>query len=146
MKMNKKIKIVAFSLLGLGFLFFATLIVHIAIMVKGRPAPAYATIQMARADFKEPVDSLSAVKIQNNIKNLKGVQSTYFNVKDYIVVYTYDNKVNTAQNIYDLAIRDAGFRSSRYLVSEKDLAKGCPAMNSNSFYGKLTDVVSKIVN
>jgi hypothetical protein len=146
MKLNKKIKIVAFSLLGLAFLFFATLIVHIAIMVKGRPTPAFATIQMARADFKEPVDSLSAVRIQNEIKNLKGVQTTWFNAKDYILVYSFDNKINTAQSIYDAAIKNSGFRSVRYIVGKADLAKGCPVMNNNSFYGKLTEVVAGIVN
>ncbi len=146
MKLNKKIKVVAFSLLGLAFLFFATLIVHIAVMVKVRPTPAYATIQMARADFREPVDSLSAIRIQNDIKSLKGVQTTYFNAKDYILVYSFDNKVNTARNIYDAAIRNSGFRSARYIVNKTDLAKGCPVMNSNSFYGKLTGVVAGIVN
>jgi hypothetical protein len=146
MKSNKKLKIALFSVLGLAFLFFAVLIIHIAVMVKGRAPLANATIQMARADFKEPVDSLSAVRIQENIKKLKGVESTYFNAKDYIVVYTYDNRVNTAQGIYDQAIGNAGFSSARYLVSDKDLAGGCPVMNSNSFYGRLTDVVSRIIN
>lgn len=146
MKINKTIKIVSGSLLGLAFLLFATLLIHIAIMVKGRPAPANATIQMARADFREPVDSLSAVRIQDKIKSLRGVESTWFNQKNYIVVYTYDNKVNTAQHIYDAAIKDAGFKSVRYTVSKSDLAKGCPVMNNHSFYGKLTEAVSNIIN
>ncbi len=146
MKINKKIKIVFGVVFGIAFLFFATLIVHIAIMVKGRVLPPDATVQMARADFKEPVDSLSAIKIQNDIKMQKGVQTTYFNSKDYIMVYSFDNKVNTAQNIYDAAIRNSGFRSARYIVSKADLAKGCPVMNHNSFYGKLTEMVASIVN
>jgi hypothetical protein len=146
MKINKKLKIVSVSQLGLVFLFFAVLIVHIAIMVKGRPAPANAMIQMARADFREPVDAQSAAKIQNNIKSLKGVESTYFNLKDHIVVYTYNNKVNTAQHIYDVAIKDVGFRSVRYTVSQNDLSKGCPVLNNNSFYGRLTEKVASIVN
>src|ERR1700743_3741080 len=140
MKINKKIKILLGSVLGLAFLLFAVLIVHIAIMVKGRPADA--TVQLGRADFKEPVDSLSAVKIQDEIKNLKGVKYTYFNAKDYIMVYAFDNKVNTARQIYDAAIKNAGFRSVRYTVGAADLTKGCPVMSNHSFYGKLTEMVA----
>jgi hypothetical protein len=146
MKISKKVKILSGSILGLAFLLFATLIVHIAIMVRGRAPLPFATVQMARADFREAVDSASAIRIQNNIKRLKGVQSTYFNLKDYVLVYTFDNKVNTAQGIYDEAIRNAGFRSVRYVVSASDLTKGCPVMNNNSFYGKLTETVANIVN
>ncbi len=144
MKINKKIKILSGVVFGFAFLLFATLIVHIAIMVKGRPADA--TVQLGRADFKEPVDSLSALKIQNDIKGLKGVQYTYFNAKDYILVYAFDNKVNTAQKIYDAAIKNAGFSSVRYTVGAADLAKGCPVMSNNSFYGKLTGLVAGFVN
>jgi copper chaperone CopZ len=146
MKINKKIKVALGLVLGLAFLLFATLIVHVVVMVKGKPPLAMATIQMARADFQEPVDASGAAAIQNNIKKLPGVKDTYFNVKDHIVTYTYDNKLNSAQNIYDAAIGNSGYKSRRYLVSRSDLAKGCPVMNSNSFYGKLTDIISGIVN
>src|ERR1700761_401362 len=121
MKINKKVKIVVASVLGLAFLLFATLVVHIVVMVKGKPPLAMATIQMSRADFQQPVDSVSALKIQKDIKSLPGVKDTYFNLKDHIVVYTFDNKLNSAQGIYDAAIKNSGFRSARYLVSQNDL-------------------------
>jgi len=146
MKINKKIKIATCSIAGLALLLFAVLIIHIAIMVKSRLPLVNATVQMARADFKQPVDSLSAAQIQDQVKSLKGVKSTYFNSKDHILVYTYDNNQNTAQNIYDKVIKNSGFRSVRYTVSKDDLAKGCPVMGNHSFYGKLTSIMASIIN
>lgn len=144
--LNKKIKIGLFSILGIAFLLFAVLIVHIAVMVHQKGELPLATVQMARADFQAPIDSVQALQIQHDIQTLNGVKSTYFNVKDDIVIYTFDNRRNTAQDIFDKAIKTSGFPVVRYTVSEKDLAKGCPVMNDNSFYGKLTAVVSKFVN
>lgn len=144
--LKKKIKIGIISLLGIGFLLFAVLIVHIAIMVDNNEPLPMATIQMARADFQEPIDSLDAQYIKQKITLLQGVKSTYFNLKDEILIYTFDNRVNSAQNIYDKAIKTAGFSVERYTVSEEDLARGCPAMSDNSFYGNLTALVSNVIN
>ncbi len=146
MKINKKIKIAIATVSGFAFLFFAALIVHIAIMVKGMQPLSDPTVQMARADFKQPVDSSDGTRIENKIRSLRGVKATYFNLKNYILIYTFDNRLNDAQNIYDKAIKNSGFKSVRYTVSQSDLSKGCPVMNGNSFYGKLTAVVSKVVN
>lgn len=146
MKISKKVKFGIFGILGLVFLFFLVLIVHIGIMVHERGPIAMATVQMARADFQKPVDSMQAQQIQTQIKAQKGVKSTYFNIKDGIVIYTFDNRENTAGSIYKKAIKTFSIPSARYTVSKEDLANGCPVMNNNSFYGKLTAVVSKVVN
>jgi hypothetical protein len=146
MKFGKKWKIAIFSVLGAAFLLFATLVVHIAVMVHQRGPLAFATIQMARSDFQAPVDSARAQEIQKHILTLKGVKSTYCNLKDGILIYTFDNRINTAQQIYDEAIKTSGIPSVRYTVSKKDLARGCPVMNNSSFYGKLTAIISKVVN
>lgn len=146
MKTGKKIRIALQAVLGFVFLLFAVLIIHIAIMVKGAQPLVNSTEQMARADFSQPVDSSDAIKIENEVKSLNGVKSVYFNLKDYILIYTFDNRVNNAQKIYDHAIRNSGFSAIRYVVSGSELSKGCPVMNDHSFYGKLTTIISKIVN
>ncbi|MGF7230228.1 hypothetical protein [Arachidicoccus sp.] len=146
MKINKKVKIAAGSILGIAFLLFATLIVHVAYMVKKEAKEPFAHVQMSRTDFQQPVDSASALAIQNKIKTLKGVKSTYFNLKDNILIYTFDNRENTAQDIYNNAIKNTGFASSRHIVSSKEMNTGCPVMNPNSFYGKLSTLVAKVVN
>lgn len=145
MKIKKIIRWAVIGIGGLAFLLFATLIVHIAIMVKTRPPLANATLQIARADFLQPVDSLNAVKMEKKVRGIKGVESTYFNLKDYSLVYTFDNRLNTAGHIYDEAIKDPEFPSKRYIVSTADLQKGCPVMSDHSFYGKLTAAVTKII-
>lgn len=142
----KKIKIAIYSILGIAVLFAATLLVHIVIMVKNKVPLANATIQMARANFLEPIDSSNAIRIQNDIKQQPGVKSTYFNSDTHILIYTFDNKANDAQDIYNKAIKNAGFSSERHIVSAQDAAKGCPVIDDNSFYGKLTKVVTTIVN
>jgi len=146
MTINKKIKIAIGGIFCITFLFSAVLLIHIAIMVRNRPPLANATIQMARADFKTPLDSASAFNIQENVKSLKGVKSTYFNFKNHILIYTFDNRLNNAQNIYDHAIKISGFQSERHIVSAIEATQGCPVMNNNSFYGKLTAIVSKAIN
>lgn len=142
----KKVKIAIFSLLGVAVLFFAVLLVHIVIMVKNRPPVENATIQMARADFNEPIDATAATKIQNEIKEQPGVKSTYFNSKTNILVYTFDNRDNDAQDIYNKTIKNSGFASVRKIYSAEESKTGCPVMDNNSFYGKLTKVVTSIVN
>jgi len=146
MSTGKKVKIIITGICGLAFLFSAALLIHIAIMVKGRQPIANATIQMARVDFQVPLDSLEALKIQEDLKSVKGVRSTYFNFKNHILIYTFDNRLNNAQGIYDETIKNSGFPSDRHIVSAKEATQGCPVINNNSFYGKLTAMVSKVVN
>lgn len=146
MKMNKKIKITAFSLLGVAFLFFATLVIHIGIMVKNQKPLENATIQMARVDFSNSLDLQQAQVIEENIKNQKGVKDVFYNEKNHLLIYTFDNRINNSENIYNTSIKSAEFSSAPYFVSAEDAAKGCPVINSDSFYGQLTKVVSKIIN
>jgi len=127
-------------------LFVLLLLTHIVIMVKSMPILVYPTLQLARVDFKEPLDSLSIRRIRNQVASQKGVESTYYNPKDDILIYTFDNRLNNAHSIYDKAIIPSGYASERYVVTAKDLQQGCPVLNNNSFYGKLTALVAKIVN
>ncbi|WP_107040308.1 hypothetical protein [Brumimicrobium mesophilum] len=146
MKTRKKIKMVATILLGGAFLFFATLVIHIGIMVYGKEALPLATTQIGRLDFDEQINEGQANAIENQFKNIEGVKSTYFNVGSDILIYTFDNRKNSTENIYKEFNQGSNYLSSRYTVSEEDLSKGCPAIESDSFYGKLTSMVSKIVN
>lgn len=146
MKIRKKIKIGLISVLSAVALLFIVLIVHIGIMVHERGALPMATIQMARVDFQNPITPLQAKNIEADFKHYKGVKSTHFNVKNGILIYTFDNRKNSTKAIYSNFEKENSLPCSRYVVSDEDLSHGCPAMNSNSFYGKLTNVISKIVN
>lgn len=146
MTIKKGIKYTAISLLSLGFLLFATLIVHIAVMVKGKKPLASEHTQLARIDFSRTADPAAIADIEQSIGALPGVQSTYYNPDTRILVYAYNNKLQDAAQVYQSQVSSRNIDALKYTVSAADAAKGCPAMNNNSFYGKLTKVVSSIVN
>jgi len=145
-KIKKGLKISVLSLLGLGVLLFVVLVVHIAIMVKSHTPKADATIQMARVDFSQPLDSFNVVTIKHDVMAQKGVASVFYNTQSHIIIYTFDNRQNDAESIYDKAIKQSGLASKRAVVSAQDMLKGCPAFNNNSFYGQMTALVSRFVN
>ena len=61
MKINKKVKIIVGSILGIFVLLFLVLVVHIA---TAKPLVIdNASLQISRIDFKEPIDSLKAKEI-----------------------------------------------------------------------------------
>ncbi|HET8572561.1 MAG TPA: hypothetical protein VFL76_01705 [Edaphocola sp.] len=142
---KKKIKIFIAGVVGLGLLLFVALIIHIAIMVRSRPPLVDATIQMARVDFRRALTDSQKAEIQKNVMNQQGAQSVYYNPQTEVLVYTFDNRKNNAESIYNKAVKPLAMYSRRITVSEADMANGCPAFDSHSFYGKLTAIVSEIV-
>lgn len=146
MKTKKIIKRGIIVSLGVGFLFVATLLIHIVVMVQGKSPLPFATTQIARIDFNEEINPTQAQIIEDKFREFQGVKSTHFNLDDGILVYTFDNRLNDSKQIYDGFMKESNLLGSRYIVSEEDLSRGCPAIDNDSFYGKLTQVVSKVVN
>ena len=146
MSFRKKMKIALGSIAGVAFLLFAVLVVHIVIMVKMRKPPANATVQMARVDFKQSMDPATIAKVEGDIKVMKGVKDVYYNPQSHILIYSFDAKQNNANNIYNTAIQSSGYSANRFAFAKNDMAKGCPVMDNHSFYGKLTSIVSNVIN
>ena len=146
MTIKKGIKYTAIGVFSLAFLLFATLIVHIAVMVKGKKPLASEHTQLARIDFSTAADPETITEIEQSIGALPGVQSTYYNPATHTLVYAYNNKLQNAADVYQSQIRSRKVDALKYTVSAADATKGCPAMNDNSFYGRLTKTVSSIVN
>ncbi|WP_222165243.1 hypothetical protein [Edaphocola aurantiacus] len=146
MTIKKGIKYTAISLFSLGFLLFATLIVHIAVMVKGKKPLASEHTQLARIDFSAAADPRTITEIEQSIGTLPGVQSTYYNPATHTLVYAFNNKLQNAAEVYQSQVTSRNIDALKYTVSAADAAKGCPAMDNNSFYGRLTKTVSSIVN
>lgn len=142
----KKIRKILFWSAGILTLLVLILFVHIAIMVKGMPRMAQPTMQLGRADFSQPVSNEQALQICKQVKNTTGVTDTYFNPKYNTLVYSFDNRKNTAENIYAETIENCGVPSHRFIVKKEDMGKGCPVMDDNSFSGKVTRFVAGIVN
>lgn len=146
MNTKKVIKYTAISVFSIAFLFFATLIVHIAVMVKGKTPLASANTQLARIDLGNNVNNEAAVQLESDIRSLPGVKSTYYNPQTHILVYSFDNKILSADQVYQSQVASKSISAAKYVVSASDATKGCPAMDHNSFYARLTRVVSSVVN
>jgi outer membrane protein assembly factor BamE (lipoprotein component of BamABCDE complex) len=82
--------------LGIGLLFFAILVYHIA---NARPIES-ANIQVSRIDFDKPFDSLSTIEIKEKLHAIDVVKSEII-VKRNVVVYFHDNKIADSKKVYD---------------------------------------------
>ena len=96
MRINKTVKRIAWSILGISLLLFVILVYHIA---NARPIEN-ATIQVSRIDFDKPFDSLSSIAVKEKLHSIKGVKSEII-VKRNVVVYFHDNTVADSKKIYD---------------------------------------------
>lgn len=146
MTIKKGIKYTAIGIFSLGILLFATLLIHIAVMVKGKKPLSSEQTQLARIDFPPATDPVVISEIEQSIKALPGIQSTYYNPATHILVYAYNNKQQSAAQVYESQVSARNVDALKYTVSAADATKGCPAMNDKSFYGRLTKTVSAIVN
>jgi hypothetical protein len=100
--------------------------------------------QLSRIDFKQPIDSLEAIKIKQFVAHLDGIESTYFNVPDHILIFTYVVGKQTSDNVYNQLVNYGHYKAERYMVGATTAKKGCPVMDDNSVSYKLTSYVSQL--
>ena len=142
MKVNRKVKIVVGSLLGITLLLFIILIAHIA---TARPLEN-ATVQVSRIDFDKPFDSVRAVEVQKNIRSIPGVKSDVI-VKRNVVVYFHDNRVADSKKVFNQLMQLGDYKAQRFtLPASIENKQVCPVMNHNSFYYKFSTTVQHIFN
>mgnify|MGYP006166144215 FL=1 len=145
MRINKKIKIVAASLLGVIALLFVVLVIHIA---TAKPV-VYdnATLQISRIDFEEAIDSAKAKEIHRNLKSIPGVKNDRINLEKGVVVYFHDNRVINSEEVFNQLIAKGNYKAKRYVISnELAQKKACPVMNEDSFSYKFSRGVQRIFN
>jgi copper chaperone CopZ len=145
MRIPKKIKIAAVSILGIVGLLFVVLVVHIA---TAKPV-VYdnATLQISRIDFEEAIDSAKAKEIHRNLKSIPGVKNDRINLEKGVVVYFHDNKVINSEEVFNQLITKGNYKAKRYVISnELAQKKACPVMNEDSFSYKFSRGVQRIFN
>lgn len=145
MRIPKKIKIAAVSILGIVGLLFVVLVVHIA---TAKPV-VYdnATLQISRIDFEEAIDSAKAKEIHRNLKSIPGVKNDRINMEKGVVVYFHDNKVINSEEVFNQLIAKGNYKAKRYVISnELAQKKACPVMNEDSFSYKFSRGVQRIFN
>jgi len=143
MKKRKILKIlfVSFSIVSV---LFAVLVAHIYMVTKNKMAQPDDR-QLSRIDFTQKPDSMEANKIRSLVAHLDGVESTFFNVKDGILVYTYSLKKQNSIGVYNKVMNSGNYRAKRFVVDASQAPKGCPAMGGNgSFMSILYASIAKI--
>ncbi len=133
--MNYKLfKKIAAGALGLLSILLIALCVHIY-MATHKPKTPFELTQLSRIDFKQKIDSVEAIKIRKFIGLQDGVTSSYFNMKDGILVYTYLTNKQNSKTIFNKIMNLGHYKAEPYIVSKTDLSNGCPAGfgSQNSF-------------
>ena len=145
MRINKKIKIVTASLLGVIALLFVVLVIHIA---TAKPV-VYdnATLQISRIDFEEAIDSAKAKEIHRNLKSIPGVKNDRINLEKGVVVYFHDNRVINSEEVFNQLIAKGNYKAKRYVISNELAQKtACPVMDEDSFSFKFSRGIQRIFN
>ena len=145
MKINKKIKIALGSILGIILVLFIVLVVHIATVkptIYDNPM-----MQISRIDFNEPIDSLMAQKITNDMKSIPGVKNPLVVAKNKTVVYFHDMNIANSQKVYDEFMAKGDYHAKRFIISDEIASKEvCPVMDKNSFSYKFSRGIQRIFN
>ena len=142
MKINKKVKTVLVSILGIFLLLFIILVYHIA---TAKPLEN-ATIQVSRIDFDKPFDSLATIQIKEKLHAIAGVKSEII-VKNNVVVYFHDNKIANSTKIYDQLMASGNYSAKRFVLPASFANKKvCPVMKKDGLSYKFTKLVQGIFN
>jgi uncharacterized membrane protein YukC len=138
--MNKHLfKKIAVSILGVLVLFSGILVYHIYVVTQ-KQNDFRTSRQLSRIDFTQPIDSIEATQLRYFVAQLPGVESTYFNYANNILVYTYFPEKQSSEAVYAAVMKQGKYTAQKYIVSETDLTKGCPAIGKNSFSYRLTSL------
>ena len=103
----------------------------------GAIAAAKPQIQLSRIDFQEPVDALSANRIKGTILATSGVQQTYFNLPDRIVVFSHDPKIVSADAVLRKIRHQYAFQAERFLPDLPTKSSSCPVTGQNSIFVRM---------
>ncbi len=142
MKTNvKRILVAAGSILTLLFL---VLVIHIA---TAKPVTIeLATWQVSRFDFKQPIDSITAKKIEYDLGGINGVKGDVL-VKNNVVVFFHDNTLTNNKKVFE-AFTAKGYQDVSIFTVPNELAdkKVCPAMKQDGFAYHFSKGIQRIFN
>ncbi len=145
MGINRKVKIVAMSIVSIFLVLFIVLVVHIA---TAKPV-VYdnANLQISRIDFNQPLDSVMVKEIHRNLKSIDGVKNDHFNMERGVVVYYHDNRITNADKVFNQLMAKGDYKATPFVIS-KELASRqvCPVMNRDDFSYKFSRGVKRIFN
>lgn len=144
MKINRTIKRVFLTGLGILALFFAILLFHI---ITAKP-PVYESpnLQVSRIDFRTNIDSVQAKQICSDLRSIKGLTSDSIIVKRNVVVYFHNNRITNSEKIYQELMSKRHYDAQRYILPENLANKEVCPVNQNSFSYKLSKKINQFFN
>ncbi len=147
--MRKKIIVrILAGVASLTLVLFIVLCAHLYGIAKKRDAEKGNLTQLSRIDFKEPIDSVNALKVKNYVGSMPQVKGTYFNIPAGLFVYGYAPGTMKPQEVFDqvMTFTEHKYKAERYIVSADMMKQGCPAGMDNSFSMGLANLLFKIFN
>ncbi|SFW34766.1 hypothetical protein [Chitinophaga sancti] len=111
------------------------LIVHIYLVTRPKAPDAHTRI-MARMDIKQSLSQEDGEQVKTWLYSQPGVDHVLVNVSSRIAVFTYSPLIADAGDIISRCSQSLHYTTTRYVPSEADLQKGCPAM-AQSLTGKI---------
>ena len=145
MKINKKVKVVLLSLLGIFLLFFIILVYHIA---TAKPIQYdNANIQISRIDFSMPLDTLKAKQAHQILKKMDGVINPKLYKDKGVIVYFHDNRIADSKKVFDKMMESGTFDAKRFILPANLANKQvCPVMNQDGFSYKFSKFIQNVFN
>jgi hypothetical protein len=143
MKKGKFLKLLIWS--GSAFLvFIAVLVTHIYLVTRISKNQDERVRQLSRIDFKQNIDTQEADKIRAFVNGLSGVENSYFNLDNDILVYSYLVEKQNSFNVYNKLIAFGNYKAVRYVVNETNAQSGCPiGTDKTSISYKIAAYISK---
>jgi hypothetical protein len=144
MKINKTIKKVLLTGLGIVLLFIAILLFHI---ITAKPAVYESpNLQVSRIDFKTNIDSVQAKQICSDLRSIKGLTSDSIIVKRNVVVYFHNNTITNSEKVYDELMSKGKYDARRYILPANLANKEVCPIDQNSFSYKLSKKINQFFN
>ncbi|EJL61097.1 hypothetical protein [Flavobacterium sp. CF136] len=144
MKINKTIKKVLLTGLGIVLLFIAILLFHI---ITAKPAVYESpNLQVSRIDFKTNIDSVQAKQICSDLRSIKGLTSDSIIVKRNVVVYFHNNTITNSEKVYDELMSKRKYDARRYILPANLANKEVCPIDQNSFSYKLSKKINQFFN
>lgn len=113
-------KAALFLFLGL----FGTLMIHLYFV--GKHKANQQVYAMGRIDFNESLSEASFLSIQNFTVNLRGVKNAMVNPKQKVLVFIYQPKVQSIDEIKEKIDFFSNQTSKVYRTNAKAMGQGCP--------------------
>lgn len=123
----------------------AILVIHIYLVTRVGKNQDERVRQLSRIDFKQNIDAQEANKIRSFVNGLSGVENSYFNLDNDILVYSYLVGKQNSFNVYNKLVAFGNYKAVRYVVNETNAKSGCPiGTDKTSISYKLSAYISKL--